>query len=177
MSTPSPASPAGSVAMGITDLAYGVPALQREGGSHYRMADKTGSILRAAMRLRVLAPGGRPGEFSAGAQVEVFASTPRGSRRPDLLRPGPQDPHSLVVDEDVGHDTVMGEPSAYSVGGATISAGPVTAQMGRARLYTKSGGSACLADALPTLKVVNGAPGAAPQGGSEDPAPLSGGEQ
>lgn len=164
----SAASPAAPVTVEIADMGYGVPELRREGGSYYRMADGTGSILRIAIRLHVLLPGERPGEFSVNANIEMSVFTPKGSRRPDLFRPEPQDPQSLVIDEDVGHDTLVDEPNVYSVGGATISVRPAIAQIKRTSLYTKGGEPLYLVNALPMFKVVNDAHGAARQAGPAD---------
>lgn len=176
MSPASQASPTGTVTPEITDMGYGVPELRREGGSYYRMADGTGSILRMVIRLHVLLPGERPGEFSVNANVEMFVFTPKESRRPDLFRPEPQDPQSLVVDEDVGHDILVDEPNVY-VGDATISVKPAIAQIKRTSLYTKNGEPLYLVNAMPMFKVINDAHGATRQAGPAARAPTEGNGQ
>lgn len=170
------ADPAAHVNLEISDMGYGVPVIQREGGSYYRMVDGTGSILRMAIRLHVLLPGERPGDFSVNANIEMFVFTPQESRRPDLFRPDPQDPQSLVVDEDVRHDAIMDEPNVYSVKGTTISVKPAIAQIKRTSLYTKSGEPLYLVNALPMFKVVNNAPGVGRQNslGAHAPPALDG---
>jgi len=163
---------ASPIILELGDMGYGVPVLQREGGSYYRISDGTGSVLRMAMRLHMMFPGERQGEFSVNAGVELFVFTPKEHRRPDLFRPGLQDPQSLVVDEDVGHDTIVDEPNVYSMQGATISVRPAIAQIKKTSLYAHGGEPLYLVNALPMLKVVKGAPDAPRQGR----AALSGGD-
>jgi len=86
--------------------------------------------------------------------------TPKGHRRPDLFRPSPQDPQSLVVDEDVGHGTIVDEPNVYSMQGATIGVRPAIAQIKKTSLCAHGGEPLHPVSALPMFKVVKGAPDA-----------------
>lgn len=147
-------------------MGYRIPVLRTEGGSYYGINDDTGSVLRVAVRLNGAMSEEQHGNFSINASVDITVFTPKQRRRPDLFKPGPQNPQSSVVDEDVGYDAMLEEPNVYAVGDALISARPAIAQIKRTSLYTSNGEPMYLVNAVPLFKVLkDGAPAA----GDHDP--------
>jgi len=145
---------ANAATLAIHDMGYRIPVLQTEGGSYYRLKDETGSVLRVAIRLNGTLTGARQGNFSVNTNVDMTVFTPSRHRRPELFNPTPQDPQSLVVNEDVGYEAILDEPNVYVVDNALISTRPAIEQIKRTSLYTSNGEPLYLVNAMPLFKVL-----------------------